>query len=470
MNKTKIVATIGPAIADKEILRKMIQNGVDAFRINMNYSTLEFCYEIVKVINELNSELRTHIATMIDIKGPVIKINRILNGKAFLKENDKIRIYRNSLLGDNTKFSVDYKYLIDDIPLNCNLLIENSVILKVLEKYSDCLVCKVIKQGEIKEGMRLIIPNVRLDRHYLTNSDREIIKFASQNNVDFLTLPFISSSDDVLEVNDLLINIGDDHIQIISKIENSYALDDIDKIIKSSDGVMIDRKDLGLEIPLEKIPGVQKKIIAKCQANGIISIVATDLFSSVNSFNYPTRAEVSDIANVVLEGTDCIMLSDETTIGKNPIETLQMLENIIKTVEEDLDYDYMLEQAIKTEKRDATGSLAYSVAGCALRLKCKAIFTPTMSGYTAKKISRFRPICPIIAPSPNELTTKSLALNFGVYPILIDDLKSIDTIIEKSKKIAKDVLLLKEKDNIIITGGYPFKKIKYTNFMKIEEI
>lgn len=470
MNKTKIVATIGPAIADKEILRKMIQNGVDAFRINMNYSTLEFCYEIVKVINELNSELRTHIATMIDIKGPVIKINRILNGKAFLKENDKIRIYRNSLLGDNTKFSVDYKYLIDDIPLNCNLLIENSVILKVLEKYSDCLVCKVIKQGEIKEGMRLIIPNVRLDRHYLTNSDREIIKFASQNNVDFLTLPFISSSDDVLEVNDLLINIGDDHIQIISKIENSYALDDIDKIIKSSDGVMIDRKDLGLEIPLEKIPGVQKKIIAKCQANGIISIVATDLFSSVNSFNYPTRAEVSDIANVVLEGTDCIMLSDETTIGKNPVETLQMLENIIKTVEEDLDYDYMLEQAIKTEKRDATGSLAYSVAGCALRLNCKAIFTPTMSGYTAKKISRFRPICPIIAPSPNELTTKSLALNFGVYPILIDDLKSIDTIIEKSKKIAKDVLLLKEKDNIIITGGYPFKKIKYTNFMKIEEI
>ena len=470
MNKTKIVATIGPAIADKEILRKMIQNGVDAFRINMNYSTLEFCYEIVKVINELNSELRTHIATMIDIKGPVIKINRILNGKAFLKENDKIRIYRNSLLGDNTKFSVDYKYLIDDIPLNCNLLIENSVILKVLEKYSDCLVCKVIKQGEIKEGMRLIIPNVRLDRHYLTNSDREIIKFASQNNVDFLTLPFISSSDDVLEVNDLLINIGDDHIQIISKIENSYALDDIDKIIKSSDGVMIDRKDLGLEIPLEKIPGVQKKIIAKCQANGIISIVATDLFSSVNSFNYPTRAEVSDIANVVLEGTDCIMLSDETTIGKNPVETLQMLENIIKTVEEDLDYDYMLEQAIKIEKRDATGSLAYSVAGCALRLKCKAIFTPTMSGYTAKKISRFRPICPIIAPSPNELTTKSLALNFGVYPILIDDLKSIDTIIEKSKKIAKDVLLLKEKDNIIITGGYPFKKIKYTNFMKIEEI
>ena len=470
MNKTKIVATVGPSTANKEILKKMIENGVDAFRINMNYSTPTFCRGIIKIINELNNDLRTHVATMLDIKGPVVKLDHILNGKAILKKDDKIRIYRNSVLGDNTKFSVDYKFLIEDVPLNSNLTIEGIVELKVLEKYSDYLLCKVLKEGEIKDNMILSIPNVKLNRFYLTNSDKEIIKFASKNNVDFLTLPFVSSSEDVLEVNDLLINIGDDHLQIISKIENNFAIDDIDKIIKSSDGIMIDRKDLGLEVPLEKIPGIQKKIISKCQANGIISIVATDLFSSTNSFNYPTRAEVSDIANVVLEGTDCIMLSSETTIGNSPVETLTMLENIIKTVECDIDYDYMLEQAIKTEKRDATGSLAYSVAGCALRLNCKAIFTPTMSGYTAKKISRFRPICPIIAPNPNELTTKSLALNFGVYPILIDDLKSLDTIIEKSKKIAKDVLLLKEKDNIIITGGYPFKKIKYTNFMKIEEI
>ncbi len=470
MNKTKIVATVGPATASKDVLRKMIENGVDAFRINMNYSTLTFCRGIIKIIDELNIELKTHVATMIDIKGPIVKLDHILNGRAILKKDDKIRIYRNSVLGDSTKFSVDYKFLIEDVPLNSNLTIEGTTELKVLEKHSDYLLCKVLKEGEIKDNMILNIPNVKLNRPYLTNSDREIIKFASQNNVDFLTLPFVSSAEDVLEVNDLLINIGDDHLQIISKIENNFSIDDIDKIIKSSDGIMIDRKDLGLEIPIEKIPGIQKKIISKCQANGIISIIATDLFSSTNSYNYPTRAEVSDIANVVLEGTDCIMLSSETTIGNNPVETLTMLENIIQTVEYDIDYDYMLEQAIKTEKRDATGSLAYSVAGCALRLNCKAIFTPTMSGYTAKKISRFRPICPIIAPSPNELTTKSLALNFGVYPILIDDLKSLDTIIEKSKKLAKDVLWLKEKDNIIITGGYPFKKIKYTNFMKIEEI
>ena len=216
--------------------------------------------------------------------------------------------------------------------------------------------------------------------------------------------------------------------------------------------------------------GYQKKIISKCNVKGVISIVTTDLLSAIISNNYPARAEVSDIANAVLDGVDAIMLSDETTVGDNPIETLKLLEKVIQTVENDINYEYMLEQAIKTEKRDLTGSLAYSVTGCALRLNCKAIFTPTMSGYTAKKISRFRLPCPIIAPSPNINTIKSLALNFGIYPILIDDLKSLDAIIEKSKKIAQDVLALKDKDSIIITGGYPFKKVKHTNFMKIEEI
>ena len=470
MNKTKIVATVGPATANKDILKQMIENGVDAFRINMSYSTPTFCRGIIKIINELNIELKSHVAIILDIKGPTIKINHILNGSAYLKKDDKIRIYRDNVLGDCTKFSVDYKNLIDDVPLNSKLIIDGIIELKVLEKYDDCLLCKVLREGEIKDNKTFRVPNVKLSCEYLSFQDKEIIKFANDNDVDFLALSFISSSEDVLEVNDLLINIGNDHLQIISKIENNFAIDDIDNIIKVSDGIIIDRKDLGVEVPLEKIPGIQKRIISKCHANGIISIIATDLLSSVNSFDYPTRAEVSDIANAVLDGTDSIMLSDETTIGKKPIETLKLLENILKAVEQDIDYEYMLEKAIKTEKRDATGSLAYSVAGCALRLNCKAIFTPTMSGYTAKKISRFRPICPIIAPSPNELTTKSLALNFGVYPILIDDLQNLDSIIEKSKKLAKDVLQLKEKDNIVITGGYPFKKIKYTNFMKIEEI
>ena len=373
------------------------------------------------------------------------------------------------VLGDCTKFSVDYPNLVDEILLNSIMEIDN-VRLQVLDKGENYLLCKVLKEGIIESNKTINLPNIKLNRKFLSEQDKEIIRFASRKNADFLALSYVSSADDVLEINDLLINLGDDHLQIISKIENNYALDDIDNIIKVSDGIIIDRKDLSVEISIEKIPGIQKKIISKCHAKGIVSIVATDLLSAINSSSYPIRAEVSDIANAVLDGTDAIMLSDETTVGNNPLETLKLLEKIVKTAEEDIDYEYMLEQSIKTEKRNLAGSLAYSVAGCALRLNCKAIFTPTISGYTAKKISRFRPLCPIIAPSPNINTTKSLALNFGVYPILIEDLKSLDAIVEKSKKIAKDTLLLKEKDNIIITGGYPFKKVKSTNFMKIEEI
>lgn len=471
MNKTKIIATVGPATSDRETIKSLMLNGVDTLRINMSHSTPDFCREIVSIVNDLNEELNKYVAIMIDIKGPIVRLGKIQNNHAFLKKGDKIRILMEDVLGDCTKFSVDYKELIDDVPLNTILKIDDGLIeLKVLDKGFDYLLCEVLKEGEIASNKTLNVPNIRLNREFLSEKDKKIIKLAHDLNVDFLALSFISSYEDILEVNDLLINLGNNHLQIISKIENSCAVDDIDNIIKVSDGIMIARGDLGAEISLERIPGVQKRIISKCHAEGVVSIVATELLSNMTNFDHPTRAEVSDIANAVLDGTDAVMLSGETTVGKYPIEALKTMEKIIKVAEMDIDYDNILEKSVKTEKRDVTGTIAYSVAGCALRLKCKAIFTPTMSGYTAKKISRFRPICPIIAPTPNFDTTKSLALNFGVYPILIDDLKSIDAIVEKSKKMAKEMLSLKENDSIIITGGYPFKKIKSTNFMKIEEI
>ena len=471
MNKIKIIATIGPSTDNFDAIKSLIMNGVDAFRINMSYASLNSGEKIIDMINEINKFLNTYVAIILDIKGPTVKVGHILNGKAIMRQNDKIRMFIDPILGDCTKFSVDYPDLINDVPLNSIIKIDNGNIeFKVLDKGENYLLCQVLKEGIIEDNKILSLPNIKLNRKFLNEQDKEIIRFASRKNVDFLSLSYVSSAEDVLEVNDLLINLGNDHLQIISKIESNYALDDIDNIVKVSDGVIIDRKDLNIEVPVEKIPSIQKKIISKCNVKGVISIVTTDLLSAIISNNYPARAEVSDIANAVLDGVDAIMLSDETTVGDNPIETLKLLEKVIQTVENDINYEYMLEQAIKTEKRDLTGSLAYSVTGCALRLNCKAIFTPTMSGYTAKKISRFRLPCPIIAPSPNINTIKSLALNFGIYPILIDDLKSLDAIIEKSKKIAQDVLALKDKDSIIITGGYPFKKVKHTNFMKIEEI
>ena len=471
MNKTKIVVTVGPVTASREMLKSLIINGTDVVRLNMSYASFDFCREVINKINDINKELNTYTSIMIDTKGPLVRIGKILNGSAFLKKDDKIRIFMNPILGDCTKFSIDYSELIKDVEIGNIIKIDDGLIeLQIIDKGHDYLLCKVLKEGYISDNKSLNFPGVKLKRKFLSEFDKETIKFAHDMNVDFIALSFVSDYEDVLEVNDLLIDLKDEHIQIISKVENNSAILDIDRIIKASDGIIIARGDLGAEIAMERIPGIQKRILAKCHDAGITSIVATELLSTMVNNEMPTRAEVSDIANAVLDGTDAVMLCGETTIGKYPLETLKMMERIIRTSEKDIDYNNMIEQAVKNEIIDTTSSLAYSVATVSEKLKCKAIFAPTMSGHTAKKMSRYRPFCPIIAISPNIETVKSLSLNFGVYPILINELKSIDAIIEKSKKIAVEFLMLQPKDKIIITGGYPFKKANHTNFMKIEEL
>lgn len=305
---------------------------------------------------------------------------------------------------------------------------------------------------------------------FLSNKDRNDILYANQMKVDYLALSFVSSAEDVLNVNDILIDLNNDHIGIIAKIENERAVEEIDEIIKVSEGIMIARGDLGVEVPMERVPGIQKSIISKCHNMGKVSIVATELLATMETNTRPTRAEVSDVANAVLDGADAVMLSGETTVGKFPLETLSIMEKIIESAEEDINYFEMLDKAMRTEKQDITGMIAYSVAECADRLKCKAIIAPTISGYTARKMSRFRPSCPIIAVSPDINTVKSLNLHFGVTPVLIEDLSSFDKIIKKSKEITKSLMDTAEGDKIIVTGGYPFKEVKHTNFMKIEEL
>lgn len=471
MNKTKVIVTVGPTTSNYEILKSLIINGADVIRLNMSYASFDFCYEVISKVNDINKQLNTYASIMIDIKGPVVRIGRISNGNAFLKKDDKIRIFMNPILGDCTKFSVDYSELINDVEVGNIIKIDDGLIeLQIVDKGPDYLLCKVLKEGYIIDNKSLVIPGIKLKRKFLSDYDKQSIKFAHEMNVDFLALSYVSDYEDVLEVNDLLIDLKDEQMQIISKIENNSAILDIDRIIKVSDGIIIARGDLGAEIAMDRIPGIQKKLLAKCRESAVIGIVSTELLSTMVNNNRPTRAEVSDIANAVLDGTDAVMLSSETAIGKYPIETLKTMEKIIKTAEKDIDYNFMIEQAIKNEIIDTTSSLAYSVATISEKLKCKAIFAPTMSGHTAKKISRYRPLCPIIAVSPNIQTVKSLSLSFGVYPILVNELKSIDAIIEKSRKISLEFLMLQQKDKIIITGGYPFKKANHTNFMKIEEI
>lgn len=470
MKKTKIIATIGPSSKDEEILKEMVLSGMNIARINMKHASHQFAENVIKKINKINSELDTNVSIMLDIEGPDVTVGKFVGGTAYLTQNTKIRIYDEEITGDSTKFSVNCENFISKIKVNTEIKLDDGRIeLLVLDKTDEYLLCKVIKGGFIEDYKGVNVIDVDLNLPFISSKDLEDIKFANKHNVDYLALSFVSKEEDVLEINDVLIRLKNDHISIISKIENANALDEIDAIIKNSDGIMVARGDLGVEVPLERIPGIQKQIINKCHREGKVSIVATEMMLSMENNSRPTRAEVSDVANAVLEGVDVVMLSGETTIGKYPVITIDTMSKIIESSEQDLNYYEFLDKTMRTEKQDVSGNISYSTVECADRLKCKFIVVPTMSGYTAKKISRFRPTCPIIALSPNKDVVKELNMYYGVYSINIGDIKTFD----KMMKLVKDVAVnfgAQKGDKVIITGGYPFNEVKHTNFMKIEEI
>lgn len=470
LNKTKVIATIGPSTMEKEQLRKLMENGVDVVRLNMSHASYNFCNDIIDKIRELNKELNLSVAIMIDLIGPEVRTGKFLNGRAYFRKGDKIRIYIDEVMGDSTKFSIDYPNLIKEINFNSIIKVKDGLMLyEVIDIKPDCIVCEVLTDGILTDCQSVTVDGIKFNMPMLSRKDEDDILFAHKVNVDFLALSYVSSQDEVLAVNDILIKLKNDHIGIISKIEDEEAIENLDEIIRVSDGIMIARGDLGTSIPIERIPGVQKKIINKCHEAGVVSIVATEMLSSMESSSRPTRAEVSDVANAVLDGVDAVMLSGETTIGKFPVETLSMMEKIINSAEKDIDYlDFT--NSVKDSHNDITSVLAHNVCTSSNKLKCSCIIAPTMSGYTARKMSRYRPPCPIIAVSPNEETVKSLQLHFGVNPVLIDELSSLDKIVEESKKIVFKLISTKPGDKIIITGGYPFSEVKSTNFMKIEEL
>lgn len=471
MNKTKTIATIGPASQDEEILEQLISNGVDLVRFNMNYADHDFCLEIIKKIKNIDTKLKRHTSIIVDLGGPSIRVGKLIGNQAYLIKGSKIRIYIEDLVGDNTKFSINYPNLINEVKFNMTIkMSDGAVELKVIDKQYNYLLCEVIKEGTICSNQKLNIPDIKLNLPFLNEKDKNDIIFADKIKADYLALSFVSSAEDVLQVNDLLIELNNDNIGILAKVENEDAYLEIDEIIKVSEGILIARGDLGISVALERVPEIQKAIISKCHKAGKLSIVATELLSSMEKENRPTRAEVSDVANAVLDGADAVVLCGETTIGKHPVETLIMMEKIMRSAEEDINYLDLLDKATRSEKQDITGVLSHSIVDCANRLKCKAIVVPTMSGLTAKRISRFRPSCPIIAISPNLETIGQLSLYFGIKAVLIDDLNTFDRIIKEAIKIASEEVNLNKGDKIIITGGYPFKKVKHTNFLKVEEI
>ena len=471
MKKTKIIATLGPSSNNKEVIMDMIKNGVDVFRINLSHSSRELTEKLVKIIKKIDKELNTNTGILIDTKGPEIRVNGIANGYVNLYKENTIILTTSDFLEEENMFHITYKNICKEVSVGNRLLIDDGLVELLVMEVTDCnLTCKVLNNCKLFNNKSVNIPDVDLNMEFLSKEDEEDIAFASSLSADFVALSFVRSSNDVLDVNDLLIGLRDEHMQIISKIECKSALDDIDNIIKVSDGVMVARGDLGVELELETVPMIQKKIVKETYLKSKISIVATEMLSSMEHKNRPTRAEVSDVSNAVLDGVDALMLSGETAIGENPVNTVITMKNIIEATEQSIDYEQLLNVHCNTRKDDLTSSISYSVVETANILKAKAIVASTLSGFTAKKVSAFRPSCIIIAPTPNKKVATSLSLNWGVIPVLVSVFKSTDQIVDEALKISKEIIELEKEDKIIITGGFPFKNNKNTNFMKVEEI
>lgn len=470
MNKTKIVATVGPVTSSKEMIRKMIQAGTDVFRINLSHSSYKDAEKVCAHIKTVNRELNTNVGILIDTKGPEIRIGNI-DGDLILEKDDIVTLTNRPCNGEFGNIQVSYKDLYKDVNIGDRVLINDGLIeLKVMSILDEDIKCITVNGGKLKSHKGLNVPDSNISIDFLYKENKEDIEFASRVNADFVALSFIRNANDVLDVNDMLIALKDEHMQIISKIESRSSIDDIENIIKVSDGIMVARGDLGIEIPLESIPSVQKKLIRQSYTKGKICIVATEMLSSMEVAARPTRAEVSDVANAVLDGADAVMLSGETAVGRFPIETINTMNKIIDSTECSMDYDELLIKHTIHEQKDITTVISHSVVDAANMLNAKTIIATTISGYTAKKISAHRPCCPIIATTPRRETATSLSLNWGVLPVLVGKYNNTDEIVKNAIQIAKEKMDLTKNDKIIITGGFPLKQNKYTNFLKIEEI
>ena len=470
MEKTKLIATICENKNEKKQIEEFIKAGIDVIRLNMSYTSKDVCRRLINIINETNEKLGTNTAIMLDLEGPCIRTGTFIGGKAHLNTGDKIRIYMNEINGNMTGFSVNYPNLVNDLKFHTKIkLSKGNVILQVTEKGLDYVVCAVLKGGEVSDNSKIYLPETRPSRKFLTEQDHNDILFAHEMGIDFIVVSGISSAEDVLEINDLLIELKNEHIGLIAKIENKRAVEDIDNIINIADGIILDRGDLGIEMPIEMVPNIQKKIIHKCYEQGCLIVITAEFNSFLTKKAVPNRAEVSDLSTLVSEAIDAIMLTSETTVGAHPIDTVRIVSKIIRESEDSIDYGYFFRKSLNEKQKSITSTVSSSVVLGANELDCKAILVATNFGRTARRISQLKPPCPIVAATSNTSVVKSLQLHFGVLPVNAKG-DTLDELTENVKKELSTTFKLNPGDKIIITGGYPFKKVKYTNFMQIDEI
>lgn len=469
MKKTKIICSIGPASCNTEVMTKMVEVGMNVARVNFSHATIEERESVVKTVKEVRKITGQNIAILYDTKGPEFRNGMVKNGEIKLEEGKTIRVVKENVLGDEERFSVNHPQAIDSLEVGSVILLENGLMkIEVISKEEDGVTCKILNGGVLGNKKSLNVPGAHLDIPFISEQDKEDIIYACQHEGDFLALSFVSTREDVLAAKEILKKYNREDLKIISKIESTTGIENLESIIEESDGIMVARGDLGVEVPMEQLPVIQKMMVQKCREFGKTVIVATEMLESMKKNVRPTRAEVSDVANAVLDGADAVMLSGETTTGKFPVEVVRYMGNICENTEKFYDYDR--EFGFKRNP-DTTEAIASSVVSCAETLETKAIVTCTTSGYSAKKVSNLKPKNIIIATCPSEQVVRSLALSWGVYPALVPLYNNTDDIVKSAKEKAVEMLDLKDGDHIIITGGFHIEnKERTTNFLKVEQI
>ena len=470
MRKTKIVCTLGPACSDKQTLTEMCKAGMNVARLNFSHNTHADHEKRIALIKEVREELGLPIAIMLDTKGPEYRIKTFKNGKITLKENDVFTFTADDIEGDETRVSVNYKGLPHDLEKGDIILLNNGLLsFEVTDKTDTDIICRVKIGGELSDRKSMSFPNKTLKQKYLSEQDKQDIKFGAEHDVDFIACSFVSCKQDLLDIKAYLKEIGAEGIDLIAKIENRSGVDNIEEISNECDGIMVARGDMGVEIPFEELPAIQKKIITKCRMLGKRVITATEMLESMIYNARPTRAEISDVANAVYDGTSAIMLSGETAAGKYPVQAVRTMARIAENTEKNIHYEKrFLSSEFKI--KNTVDAISHATCGMAIDIDAKAITVCSLSGMTARMVSRFRPPVDIVGLTTSEKTWHKLSLSWGVTPQMYENYPSTDVLFYNAQKLTKHILNLCDGDKIVITGGVTNGKSGNTNLIKVERV
>ena len=470
MRKTKIICTIGPACSTEKTMTELCQAGMNVARLNFSHGTHEQHLEMINLIKSVREKLNIPIAIMLDTKGPEYRIRTFKDGKISLEDGDNFTFTTKEVEGDNTVVGVTYKGMVNDLSVGDKITVNNGLVIFEVKELTDTdAICKVLVGGELSNSKSMSFPNKVLNQKYLSEQDKRDLLFGIQNDIDFVACSFVSRRQDLIDVKTFLKENGGERIDIIAKIENRSGVDNIEEICQECDGIMVARGDLGVEIPFEEVPSVQKYLITKCRMLGKRIITATEMLESMIHNPRPTRAEISDVANAVYDGTSAIMLSGETAVGKYPALTVKTMSKIAEKTESCIDYSKNFSTSGFTIK-NSVDAISHSTACMAIDIKAKGIVVCSISGSTARMVSRFRAPIDIIGMTTNEKTWRKLALSWGVTPVMTEKVNSIDVLFYMATKAAKEVFKLKKGDQLVITGGIINGESGNTNLIKLETI